>query len=127
MTSTRLPVLVFDGDCQFCTRAAGWSRAIAPAEVSIAASRDVDLQAVGLTRQQCTEALQFVGSDGFVRSGAGAVAGLLRGCGGGWAVAGRAMDLPGVSTIAGVCYRVVSRHRHRLPGGTAECRTTSHP
>ena len=126
MTSTRLPVLVFDGDCQFCTRAAGWARAIAPAEISIAASRDINLADIGLTKNQCAEALQFVSADRSIRSGAGAVAELLRSCGGLWAFAGQVMDLPGVSALARVTYRFVSRHRHRFPGGTAKCRTTSH-
>lgn len=33
----------------------------------------------------------------------------------------RAMTLPGISPFAAAAYRLVSRNRHRLPGGTPAC------
>jgi predicted DCC family thiol-disulfide oxidoreductase YuxK len=39
-----------------------------------------------------------------------------------WRTLGRMMALPGISHFAAIVYRTVSRHRHRLPGGTSACK-----
>lgn len=80
-----------------------------------------DLAALGLTADQCREALQWVGADGRHESAQRAVARTLVGGGSGWAVLGRFILLPGVDQVAGFVYRWVARNRHRLPGGTLEC------
>ena len=39
-----------------------------------------------------------------------------------WSLAGRALLLPGICQLARVVYFWVATNRHRLPGGTPECR-----
>lgn len=115
------PVLVFDGDCAFCTSSVRMlERRVARRPVVVAWQR-VDLDRLGLTAEQCTEALQWVGADGSRRQGAAAVAATLRYAGTGWAVLGVLLDAPGVRRVAAWVYRWVARNRHRLPGGTAAC------
>jgi predicted DCC family thiol-disulfide oxidoreductase YuxK len=125
--STDLPVLVFDGDCAFCSssvRAAQrWIRSMPPA----VAYQHADLPSVALTEAACVTAVQYVARDHRVYSGEDAVAALLLGAGKGWWFIGAAMRLPGVHWVAGVAYRWVARNRHRLPGGTPACSLSDRP
>ncbi|CAB4584755.1 unannotated protein [freshwater metagenome] len=115
------PVLVYDGDCAFCTRSVRFiERRIARRPLIVAWQR-TDLQALGLTREMCETAVQWVGVDGEVSSGHRAVARTLIHGRSGWWVLGRFILLPGVDAVAAVAYRWVARNRHRMPGGTAEC------
>lgn len=115
------PILVFDGDCGFCTTSA---RA---AERWLGLDRVVpwqflDLAALGLDEERCASAVQWVAVDGSVASAEHAVIAALRYSGGIWKVLGATLALPGVRRLAGVVYRLVARYRYRLPGGTAACR-----
>lgn len=121
------PVLVFDGDCSFCTSSVNVLQRLVKRLPPIVPWQHIDLDALGLTRQQCEEAVQWVGPDGQVRSGEAAVAQVLVDAGKGWRLLGRLMLLPGVRWLAGVVYRWTARHRHRLPGGTPACSLPSPP
>lgn len=115
------PVLVYDGDCGFCTTSA------MAAERRLGLSHVVpwqhlDLDALGLTADACERAVQWVGEDGRIASGERAVAAALRHAGGIWRPLGVMIDLPGVRQIAGLAYRLIARYRYRLPGGTPACR-----
>ncbi len=116
----RRPVLVFDGDCAFCTSSAHQLKRIGP-EAEIVAWQLTDLDALGITAAQATEAVQWIGADGRVRSGHEAIAAALGTAGWPWRIAGRAIVLPGISTLAAVTYRWIARNRYRLPGGTPAC------
>lgn len=118
----RRPVLVFDGDCAFCTRCARLLERIGP-EAEIVAWQLADLDELGITAAQAAEAVCWVAADGTVRTGHEALAAVLSTAGSAWRVAGRAILLPWVSPLAAVGYRLVARHRHRLPGGTPACAT----
>ncbi|MCE1180326.1 MAG: DUF393 domain-containing protein [Micrococcales bacterium] len=118
------PVLVFDGDCGFCTRSARvaerWVRR--PDGYAVQPWQRVDLASLGLTPEQCDEALQFVDSRGRVSAGADAVAAALR-CGRRpWRPLGLLLAAAPVRPVAGRVYRWVAGHRHSLPGGTPACR-----
>jgi predicted DCC family thiol-disulfide oxidoreductase YuxK len=115
------PVLVFDGDCAFCTSSVGWLERHVGKRPVIVAWQFADLDRLGLTPRQCSEALQWVGVDGRHRQGAAAVAATLRHAGRGWAVVGAVLAAPGVRWVAERVYRWVAANRHRLPGGTAAC------
>lgn len=69
--SVNLPVLVFDGDCAFCTRSAEvaerWVRS--GDGYAVAPWQHLDLAALGLTAAQCDAALTFVDAQGAVTSG----------------------------------------------------------
>lgn len=118
----RRPVLVFDGDCAFCTSSAHLLERIGP-EAEIVAWQLADLDQLGISAARATEAVQWVGADGTIRSGHEAIAAALRTAGWPWRIAGRLILLPGISSLAAATYRLVARNRHRLPGGTPACAT----
>jgi predicted DCC family thiol-disulfide oxidoreductase YuxK len=55
-------------------------------------------------------------------AGPTAIARLLVDAGSYWRALGLLLDMRPIRRIAGPAYRLVARHRHRLPGGTAACR-----
>jgi predicted DCC family thiol-disulfide oxidoreductase YuxK len=114
------PVLVFDGDCAFCTSCARLLERIG-SEAEIVAWQLADLDELGITAAQAAEAVRWIEADGTVRTGHEAIAAALIAAGRPWRIAGRAMLLPVVSPLAAACYRLVARNRHRLPGGTPAC------
>lgn len=114
-------VLVYDGDCAFCRRCVRFIERRVKRHPRLVAWQATDLDALGLTADQCREAVQWVGPDGRHEAAHRAVARTLVGAGSGWALLGRVLLLPGVVQLAGVVYRWVARNRHRLPGGTVEC------
>ena len=119
LASPARPVLVFDGDCGFCTSSADladrWLRI-----PTVAPWQRLDLESLGLDEARCAEALQWVAVDGTVRSGERAVIAALWHRGGLFTVP--AALLAALRPLAGVGYRLVARNRHRLPGGTPACR-----
>jgi predicted DCC family thiol-disulfide oxidoreductase YuxK len=121
MADTRLPVLLFDGDCSFCSSSVRVLRRAVKRLPAVEPFQFSDLESLGVTAEQCAEAVQFVGVDGRVVSGHLAVAQVLSGAGRGWPVLGWLMRAPVISPIAGWVYRWVARNRHRLPGGTPAC------
>ena len=116
------PVLLFDGDCAFCTTCVGLVRRWIRPDAEILAWQLTDLGPLGVSEAEATEALQWIGPDGGVRSGHEAVAAMLISAGPLYRVAGRFLLLPGISALAAVAYRLVAANRHRLPGGTPACR-----
>jgi predicted DCC family thiol-disulfide oxidoreductase YuxK len=114
------PVLVYDGDCGFCTTCVHALERIGP-DAEIVAWQLTDLAALGMTEEQAAGAVQFVQVDGKVCSGHEAVAAVLGTAGPIWRIAGRALLLPGISWIAARAYRLIADNRYRLPGGTPAC------
>jgi predicted DCC family thiol-disulfide oxidoreductase YuxK len=119
--SLALPVLLFDGDCAFCTSCANWARRHIRHLDNTVPYQFADLPALGVTAEQCEQAVQWVGADHTVLSAHLAVAQTLIDAGKGWAVIGGAMRLPGLRRLSGAVYRWVARNRSRLPGGTPAC------
>jgi predicted DCC family thiol-disulfide oxidoreductase YuxK len=113
-------VLVFDGDCAFCTSCARLLERIGP-RAEIVAWQHADLGELGITAAQAAEAVRWIGADGTVRSGHEALAAALIAARQPWRIAGRAILLPVVSPLAAITYRLIARNRHRLPGGTPAC------
>ncbi len=115
----RRPVLLYDGDCAFCSSCARLvERRIRP-DAAILASQLVDLDELGVS--EAAAALQWVGADGVVRSGHEAAAAMLASAGPAWRAIGRLLLLPGVSRLAALAYAAVAANRQRLPGGTPTC------
>lgn len=131
---TDLPVLVYDGDCAFCTTSVRWLERTLPGSFEPVPYQWADLPALALTEEQCHERVRWVGDvarpAATGRSGAHAVGALLvRGGtqrGGPVGAAARLLGLlasvPPTSWAAEGVYRVVAANRHRLPGGTPTCR-----
>ena len=115
------PLLIFDGDCGFCTTSARTGQRWLGLE-HVEPWQFLDLDTLPVTEADCLQAVQWVAVDGTVASAHEAVIAALRHAGGRWAVLGRLMALPGVRSIAAVVYRLVARYRYRMPGGTPACR-----
>ncbi|HET7053985.1 MAG TPA: DCC1-like thiol-disulfide oxidoreductase family protein [Solirubrobacterales bacterium] len=116
------PVLVFDGDCAFCTSCVRWLERWVRPDADVVAWQLADLDALGVGEEQAAAAVQWVGPDGAVLSGHEAIAAMLGSAGAPWRLAGRVLVLPGVAWLAARAYRAVAANRHRLPGGTPACR-----
>ncbi|MFV0258201.1 MAG: thiol-disulfide oxidoreductase DCC family protein [Acidimicrobiales bacterium] len=117
------PILVFDGDCGFCTRVAGWAERRLPPGPMVVPWQVLDLDRLGLDREQVETAAYWI--DGSRRwRGHEALARAALAMGPPYAVVGAVLCVPPVSWMAAIGYRLVARFRHRLPGGTANCRVT---
>jgi predicted DCC family thiol-disulfide oxidoreductase YuxK len=123
MSRRERPVLLYDGDCAFCTRCARALERIGP-DAEIVAWQFADLAELGITEEQATDSVQWARIDGTVRSGHEAIAAVLSTAGPIWRIIGRIVLLPGISWMAAKVYRLVARNRYRLPGGTPACAVT---
>jgi predicted DCC family thiol-disulfide oxidoreductase YuxK len=119
--STDLPLLIFDGDCGFCTASVRWGQRWIKRMPVATPYQQLDLGLFGLSETDCTTAVQYVARDQHVYAAHDAVSSLLLAAGRGWWVLGALMRLPGIHWLSGVVYRWVARNRHRLPGATAAC------
>lgn len=117
-------VLLYDGDCGVCTllsRLVTTAVRSAPDDFRVSAYQDVDLDAVGLSAEECDRALQWVSANGRISSGQDAVAKVLLAGRLAFKPLGAIILVPGMNAVAGVAYRWVALNRHRLPGGTPAC------
>lgn len=119
-----LPVVIFDGECGFCTTSARWlSRwVVKDGSTSVAPWQQLDLDPLGLSEDQCRTSVQWVGQDGQVASGHAAIAATLRSGRLVWRPVGALLVAPGFSWLAARAYSWVAAHRYALPGGTPACR-----
>jgi predicted DCC family thiol-disulfide oxidoreductase YuxK len=116
------PVLLFDGDCAFCSSCARWIQRRVPTPARLVAWQHTDPTALGVTLQEVDEAVVMVAVDLTHTNGPAAVASLLRtSTSGAWRVAGGVLALRPVLAVAWPLYRWIGRNRHRLPGGTPQC------
>jgi predicted DCC family thiol-disulfide oxidoreductase YuxK len=118
------PVLLYDGDCAFCTSCARvLEKRIGP-DAEIVAWQLTDLDELGVSAEQAAATVRWVQIDGTVRSGHEAIAATLGSAGRAWKIVGRMILLPGITWVAAKAYRLVAHNRHRLPGGTPACGTS---
>jgi predicted DCC family thiol-disulfide oxidoreductase YuxK len=119
--SVERAVFLYDGDCAFCSSCARFIEARIPTRADVRAWQLTDLEPLGVTRDDTEAAVQWIAPDGSVRAGPEAIARLLVDAGSFWRPLGWLLDLPPVRWVAWPVYRLISRNRHRLPGGTAAC------
>lgn len=121
-------MLVFDGDCGFCTEAAKWAarefRQGERAEAWQLLGSDV-LDGYGLSLKDVSEAAWWVDDNGRRERGYRAIAMALLAGGRLRRAMGHLFLIPPVSWIAAGVYALVVRWRYRLPGGTPACRIDS--
>jgi len=115
------PTFLYDGDCAFCSTCARFIERRIPTTARVVAWQFADLDALGVTERQAQDAVQWVGVDGQVRSGPAGIAALLRDAGSYWSVLGFLLGLRPVLWVAWPVYRLIARHRDKLPGGTKMC------
>ncbi|QKJ25610.1 DUF393 domain-containing protein [Aquiluna borgnonia] len=113
-------VLVFDGDCSFCSSSARLFQKLTKGRVDIEPYQFANLEVLGLRAEDCERAVQFV-SEGQRFEGHLAIAQALKASKTGWAIAGYLLTLPVITSAAFVVYAWVSNNRHKLPGGTPAC------
>jgi predicted DCC family thiol-disulfide oxidoreductase YuxK len=130
---TTLPVLVYDGDCAFCSTSVRWLESRFPGSFAAVPHQRTDLDTLGLTERECHDRVQWIGDVAAPmttrESGARAVGALLRrgGADRGGAlgvlcrVAGALTTVPPASWAAEGLYLLVAANRNRLPGGTPTC------
>jgi predicted DCC family thiol-disulfide oxidoreductase YuxK len=120
------PLLVYDGDCAFCTRTARRVERRLHGRADVQAWQFLDLAALDLTVRDVTTAAWWI--DGPRRDrGHRAIGRALVAVGGAWGVVGRLLLVPPVSWVARPVYALVARFRHRMPGATDACRLDDQP
>lgn len=121
LKSSKEPLLIFDGDCAFCTSAVERLKAILPFFPDASPWQWLELDEFGLSERDVTEFAWLVTSR---RQFAGhlALSALLRlQTTLGWRFLGHLIATPPFSWGAAIGYQLVARNRHRLPGGTPAC------
>lgn len=117
-------VLLYDGDCGFCTGWADFGRRRFAPEVRIVPWQSVDPQAYGVPEERLLREVVLVEEAGHAPAGpraegpppggAMAIAGTLRSGNRAGRVLGRALAARPVRRPAAAVYRLVSRNRYRL-------------
>jgi len=118
---SKLPLLVFDGDCAFCTTWVNRLERLLPSFPRKSPWQWLDLDELGLTRRDVEQYAWFITPN---HQYAGHLAGsaLLRAQRGfGWRFLGNLIATPPVSWVAALAYHCIAQNRHRLPGGTPAC------
>lgn len=120
-------VLVFDGDCGFCTTAVNWLTRALPAMPAATPYQWAQLDELGLSVDEAAERVWLVATDarGGLHQYGGhlAVSVLLRHQPRrAWRFLGVLLDTPPFSVLAAAGYGLVARYRYLLPGGTPACR-----
>ena len=126
VTGNERGLLIFDGDCGFCTTSARFATRWVDRRrrYDVEPWQQVDLERFGLTEADCIEAAQFVRRDGTVVAAHLAIAEGLKHGAPLWRPLGHLVTLPGISWLAGRVYTWVADHRYALPGGTPACAPT---
>jgi len=121
MTKSETAVLIFDGDCGFCTTTANYIKAHSSVEIDVQPWQWLELADYGLTKEKASAKVQMV-VNGKNFAGHKAFAKMLRIQKQWWfKVLGGLMVTPPFSWGARVGYYFVAKYRHKLPGGTPVC------
>lgn len=120
------PLLVFDGDCGFCTRSARWIQRRLPDGVRVEPWQLLNLDELGLTVDDVTGAAWWLSpTQPRPARGHEAIGWALAAAGGVWGAVGRLIVRRPGSWLARPVYAVIARNRHRMPGGVPACQTTA--
>lgn len=115
------PLLVFDGDCAFCTTSVDALRRVLPRFPPTQPWQWTDLDALGLSIDDVTD-YAWVVTPTHQYAGHLALSALLRmQTGIGWRFLGHLLATPPFSWVAALGYRAIAANRSRLPGGTPAC------
>ena len=121
----RRALLIFDGDCGFCSRCARFVARRLPTGAEVKPWQRTDLAAYGVAPEQAQYEIVWVGADGRIDGGAQAIARLLLDCGRLWTLPGLLLRVPPFRWLGHGLYRLVANNRYRLPGGSAACKVPS--
>jgi predicted DCC family thiol-disulfide oxidoreductase YuxK len=123
------PVLLYDGDCAFCTSSVRFAeRRLEPSRWEAVPFQFADLEALSaftggqVTEERAVREVLWITPGGRVHGGAQAAARLLlRTRRPLWSALGAVLTLAPVRPLAAGAYRWVAANRYRLPGGTPAC------
>ena len=106
-------ILVYDGECEFCSRLAGWvERRDLHGRVSVRPNREKGLiDRLGLTREEVDRAAWAVEPGGERFEGAAGINRVLRELGGGWGLVGALYRVPPVGWVEDWYYGRVAKRR----------------
>lgn len=110
-------VLVYDGDCGFCTLSAQRLLRWSGGSLTVIPWQGADLDALGLTADECSSAVQLVTPTARASGGA-AVAEALLACRQPYRSAGALLAWRPIHPLVERAYALVAANRHRLPGST---------
>ncbi|WP_210506830.1 thiol-disulfide oxidoreductase DCC family protein [Naasia sp. SYSU D00057] len=115
-------VLIFDGDCSFCSSCVDWLERNLTAMPEAIPYQWADLEGYGLSQAEAESQVWLVTPEKHY-GGAAAFSAILRHQpDGAWRFLGWVLQAPPLSWVADGAYWVVSKLRHILPGGTPACR-----
>lgn len=114
-----MPVLLYDGDCGFCTASVRFIERRVPTSAELTPYQFADT-ALGTTEERASTEVLWVDGER-VDGGAQAVARLLIDAGGVWRLFGALLRVPPFRWPAAGVYHLVTVNRYRLPGGTPAC------
>jgi predicted DCC family thiol-disulfide oxidoreductase YuxK len=129
METDKKVTLIFDGDCGFCTTSANFAVARSKHPITAVPWQRANLEEFGLTPEMASSRV-YVAVSGdeeasavSVFGGHAAFAKLLRIQPNPVAkLLGSLMIAPPISWIAAAGYILVTKYRHKLPGGTPACK-----
>jgi len=115
-------LLIYDGDCGFCTRTAAWLRRRLPQGYRIQPSqRLASFEELGLDKMKVHEAAYWIDPDGRKHRGHRAIIRAVESSGGMLGPLSQAAKVWPLDPLASWMYGVVARNRHRFPGATDHC------
>lgn len=105
-------MLIYDGDCGFCSKAAAWANE--NLKISVEPWQRAELSALGLTEEECRTAVQWSGVGEPPKAGGAAVAEALQHGPGAWPYLGATMSIPAFAPAIERAYRFVANRRGHL-------------
>jgi predicted DCC family thiol-disulfide oxidoreductase YuxK len=116
------PLLIFDGDCGFCTTTANYIVKHSKTAIEIKPWQYVDFTNLPVTSEQCADQVYFL-IDGVPYGGHEAFAMILRSQRNVSLKAfGSILMLKALRFITTPAYRLTAKYRQKLPGGTPACK-----
>ncbi|WP_369215547.1 thiol-disulfide oxidoreductase DCC family protein [Streptomyces flavofungini] len=121
------PVLIYDGDCGFCTAAVRLiARKVRP-RCDMTPWQQADLVTYGVPEERARHEALWVTPKGRAYGGAHAVAKILLSSGGGWPLLGALLTLPPIRWAAHGLYRLIADNRQYLSRRTTACTPPAPP
>ncbi|MHB1172542.1 MAG: thiol-disulfide oxidoreductase DCC family protein [Lacisediminihabitans sp.] len=120
-------LLVFDGECGFCTTAVTWLERALPAFPAAIPYQWADLDAIGLSTDEAAARVWLVTPDHQYGGHLAASALLRHQPDIAWRFLGWLIETPPFSWAAAASYALVAKYRQLLPGGTPACKARPAP
>ena len=121
LEETKTPLLIFDGDCGFCTSSASWICS-KNAHINISSWQSIDLSTYDLTEPEVSSAVYWIDSTGKKFRGHFAIGKVLKESNQIWRkLAGSIISSKVFTPFGKILYRLIAKYRHKLPGSTESC------